>query len=365
MHRCGSRGHDISHGNKNVLRGHRDDVETVGSMSLASRRRSWSERISGVATYRRHPNQRARNELPTELQRTTVPTYVRQWVERHAGAGVVRVRRLPGASSTAVHGIYFDDGKRLVLKRYIWSGLLRDEPVAPRRELEALAFAETNALPAPRVVGADVTGDELGDEVPAILMTFLPGVPVAVPDLSALAVVAAEVHATGPDGFGHDYFPWYEATVVSPPPATRRPALWEEAIALRSSAMPSYRPTFIHRDFHPGNVLWSRDRGAASSTGRTCAGVRGAATSPTAGRISSCSPAKTPPTSSWPPTNASPASNTTCTGSWRRSSSTAPNTGRRRAWPKASRGWPGRWKRSQGAIRPAPTSSDLTVRSRV
>jgi len=229
-------------------------------MSLASRRRSWSERISGVATYRRHPNQRARDELPTELQRTTVPTYVRQWVERHAGAGVVRVRRLPGASSTAVHGIYFDDGKRLVLKRYIWSGLLRDEPVAPRRELEALAFAETNALPAPRVVGADVTGDELGDEVPAILMTFLPGVPVAVPDLSALAVVAAEVHATGPDGFGHDYFPWYEATVVRPPPATRRPALWEKAIALRSSAMPSYRPTFIHRDFHPGNVLWSRDR---------------------------------------------------------------------------------------------------------
>jgi Ser/Thr protein kinase RdoA (MazF antagonist) len=76
----------------------------------------------------------------------------------------------------------------------------------------------------------------------------------------SLAEVAAAIHDAEPGKFGHDYFPWYAGTMSEPPRATRRPALWEEAIALRASAMPSYRPAFIHRDFHPGNVLWSRGR---------------------------------------------------------------------------------------------------------
>jgi len=184
---------------------------------------------------------------------------VRLWVAREVHAAVVRVRRLPGASSTAVHGLYLDDGKRLVLRRYVWSGFLEDEPIAPRRELDALLFAVAKGLPAPEVVSADVTGQEVGDGIPAILMTFLPGRAVALPDLSRLAEVAATIHETDPGDFGHDYFPWYER-VVTPPPATRRPALWEEAIELRASAMPAYSPAFIHRDFHPGNVLWSRSR---------------------------------------------------------------------------------------------------------
>ena len=29
--------------------------------------------------------------------------------------------------------------------------------------------------------------------------------------------------------------------------------LWHDAV-------PAYRPTFVHRDFHPGNVLWRRGR---------------------------------------------------------------------------------------------------------
>ncbi|MGO9334402.1 MAG: phosphotransferase family protein [Acidimicrobiales bacterium] len=213
-----------------------------------------------MATYQRHPNQRALASLPVELRRTTVPANVRVWVEHQVRARVVRVRRLRGASSTAVHVLCLDGGRRLVLRRYVWPGFLEDEPMAPRRELDALNFAGTKALPAPRVVSADVTGQEVGDGIPAILMTLLPGRAIAVPDLWRLAEVAAAIHDAEPGKLGHDYFPWYAGTVSEPPRATRRPALWEEAIALRASAMPSYRPAFIHRDFHPGNVLWSRGR---------------------------------------------------------------------------------------------------------
>jgi aminoglycoside phosphotransferase (APT) family kinase protein len=209
---------------------------------------------------RRHPNQRAADSLPAELRRTTVPADVRLWIERQVHAVVVKVRRLEGASSTAVHGVYLDNRARLVLRRYVWPGFLEHEPIAPRRELDALEFASSKGLSAPQVVAADLFGTEIGDGVPAILMTFLPGRAIGVPDLFRLAEVAATIHETDPGDFGHDYFPWYDGVVSEPPEATRRPRLWQAAIELRAAAMPAYRPRFIHRDFHPGNVLWSRGR---------------------------------------------------------------------------------------------------------
>jgi aminoglycoside phosphotransferase (APT) family kinase protein len=224
----------------------------------------------------RHPNQRDLASLPRELRRTTVPPAVRAWVERRAGVRLVRVRRLAGASSTAVHGLYTADGTRLVLRRYVWPGFLDDEPAAPRREAEALRFAAAHWLPVPELVAADLAGVDIGDGVPVLLMSFVPGRAVADPDTGRLAEVAAVIHASDPAGFGHDYFPWYADVTVSPPPASRRPRLWETAIGLWHEAMPAYTPTRIHRDFHPGNVLWWRGRAAGVvDWANACAGPRG------------------------------------------------------------------------------------------
>ena len=208
----------------------------------------------------RHPNQRDLASLPIELQRTSVPPHVRTWVSDETGRRVRRARRLAGASSTAVHGLYLSGGTRLVLRRYVWPGFLDDEPIAPRRELDALHFGTAHGLPVPGVVAADITGREVGDGIPVLLMTFLPGRAIAVPGPDKLAAVAAAIHDTDPAGFAHDYFPWYASTTSKPPPASNWPALWETAIDLWHNATPSYRQTFIHRDFHPGNVLWSRGR---------------------------------------------------------------------------------------------------------
>src|SRR5262245_30160384 len=187
---------------------------------------------SGATTPPRHPNQRDPASLPPELRRTTVPPAVRAWVERHTGVRVVRVRRLAGASSTAVHGLYAADGTRLVLRRYVWPGFLADEPAAPRREVDALRFGAAHRLPVPEVVAADTTGVHIGDGVPALLMSFLPGRAVAAPDVRRLAEVAADIHAVDAAGFGHDYFPWFTGATVAPPPASRWPRLWETAIGL-------------------------------------------------------------------------------------------------------------------------------------
>jgi aminoglycoside phosphotransferase (APT) family kinase protein len=198
--------------------------------------------------------------LPVELRRATVPQAVRAWVARETGSTVQRARRLPGASSTAVHRVDLASGARLVLRRYVWPAFLADEPDAPLRELDALRFAVRRRLPAPEVVAADVTGAQVGDGVPVLLMTLLPGRAVGVPVPDRLAEVAAAIHDVDPDGFAHDYFPWCQAATSSPPAPSTRPWLWEAAIEIWTDRMPTYRPSFVHRDFHPGNVLWSRGR---------------------------------------------------------------------------------------------------------
>jgi aminoglycoside phosphotransferase (APT) family kinase protein len=231
---------------------------------------------SGTTKHPRHPNQRDAATLPPELRRTPVPAVARAWAERAAGVRIVRVRRLAGASSSAVHGLYAADGTRLVLRRYVWQAFLEDEPVAPQREVDALRLALTHGLPVPELLAADVAGMDIGDGVPALLMSLVPGRAVATPDVRRLAEVAAAIHAIEPAGFSHDHFPWYAGTTVAPPVASQWPRLWETAIGLWRDAMPDYTPTFIHRDFHPGNVLWWRGRASGVvDWANACAGPRG------------------------------------------------------------------------------------------
>src|SRR3954449_10730770 len=123
----------------------------------------------------RHPNQRPIASLPAELRRTSVPGPVRDWVGRVTGSAVVRVARLPGASSAAVHRLDLADGARVVVRRYVWPGFLVAEPDAPAREAEVLRFASARGLAVPSLIAVDATGGDVGDGIPVLLMTYLPG----------------------------------------------------------------------------------------------------------------------------------------------------------------------------------------------
>lgn len=206
----------------------------------------------------RHPNHREAASLPAELRRTTVPEAVRHWVKRETGKRVLSWRRLPGASTSAVHAVQLSDDSVVVLRRWVWRWVLLDEPVVAQRELDALAAAASAELPAPRVIAADPTGEQVGDGVPVLLMTKLAGRPVAEPDLHRLAETAATIHAVDAPDFGHEYFRWCMDALTEPPLGVSDPRLWERALELRRTAMPDYTAGFIHRDYHPGNVLWRR-----------------------------------------------------------------------------------------------------------
>ena len=198
--------------------------------------------------------------MPPELRRTTVPAPARDWIARHAGVRVAVVRRLPGASSSAVHAVTLADGRRLVLRRYVWTAVVDEEPAGPAREAAAMRWARLHGLPAPEVVAADPDGSDVGDGVAAVLMTRLPGRPEVSPDVPALAGLAARVHEVPAEGFPYDFSPWCRETCTRAPANATDPGLWERAIALRHLAAPVSTRSLLHRDFHPGNVLCRRRR---------------------------------------------------------------------------------------------------------
>ena len=188
----------------------------------------------------------------------------RAWVEAAVGPGsrVERATPLAGANTSALHGLTVRDrrGTRrdLVLRRYVLGDWLAREPDLAEREAEVLVILERSPLPTPELIAADTVGDEAG--APAVLMTLLPGTPSAVTDLPDVLVVLAEVlpalqTTSVPPAAGLRTYRSYAAPDVRPPAWSNLASVWARAIDLHDAWSPPASGVFIHRDYHPGNVL--------------------------------------------------------------------------------------------------------------
>jgi aminoglycoside phosphotransferase (APT) family kinase protein len=130
----------------------------------------------------------------------------------------------------------------------------------PAREAAALALLDACALPTPELVGVDPDGAAAGD--PAVLMTRLPGAIEWQPRdvdgfLRRLAALLPAIHATPvPADAALGPYALWPPEASAPPAWTRRPAMWERAFATCSAPAPAGPRVLVHRDFHPGNVLW-------------------------------------------------------------------------------------------------------------
>lgn len=162
-----------------------------------------------------------------------------------------------------------------MLRRYVWPWVLEDEPDVPQREVDSLRFAARHGLPVPHVLVSDVDGTAIGDGTPALLMTLVPGSPVPAPDLNALAAVAGAIHAIDASPLAHRYFPWYRGALRDVPAGATDQRLWRRAIETWHTQMPAYRLGLLHRDFHPGNVLWKRGKASIVDWANACAGPWG------------------------------------------------------------------------------------------
>lgn len=155
------------------------------------------------------------------------------------------------------------DSTDVVLRRWVAPGWeIEDAGYNVAREVAALALLERAGFPAPRVIATDPDGARCG--VPSLLETRLPGRPPApgAADLGQLAAAAVALHRIPPPWPGIPDFEQYTALDDARPSArTTRPELWERAIAGAAAGPPPGEPAvFIHRDYHPGNTLWSGGR---------------------------------------------------------------------------------------------------------
>jgi aminoglycoside phosphotransferase (APT) family kinase protein len=169
------------------------------------------------------------------------------WLAAHGVAEPRVVRPLSTATTAELFAV--DD---LVLRWYGTGSFLVVEPEAVTREVAALRALADTPVPAPRLVS-------WSEEPPALLMTRLPGdhqldarEPGAVRDL------LDAIHAV-PRGLlaRWSYRGYHESRDLPPPLWWRDRALWVRAVRWSSAGPPSFEPALIHRDFHPGNLLWT------------------------------------------------------------------------------------------------------------
>jgi aminoglycoside phosphotransferase (APT) family kinase protein len=224
------------------------------------------------------------------LLRSRPPRQALAWAATRLGGPVIAARALRGGMSSAVHLLTAQqsDGqpRQAVLRRYVRPELNAEEPDIVAREARALRVAESVGVPTPALLAVDPSGGGAG--VPAILMSRLPGRVDWWPSdtgrwLRRLAELLPRIHESPLPAPGtlRRYAPDQPAS-YQPPRWTRRPRLWERATEISHKPAPDLPAVLVHRDFHPGNVLWRR--GAVSGV----VDWQAACTGPAAADVAHC-----------------------------------------------------------------------------
>jgi aminoglycoside phosphotransferase (APT) family kinase protein len=191
----------------------------------------------------------------------------RAWLSAATGIRDPHLRLTPLAGGTSTTMLAVADGSgppRFALRLLDNAAWLAEEPDLLEHEVAALAKASPTGLPVPEVVAAHVGGNPFGPA--ALVTTFLPGRVVLRPAdperwTNRLASTLARVHAVPAQEFPWRYRSWVNAGNVRVPDWTSRPRLWEAAVeaysAHGSRLAGTGETTFIHRDYHPLNLLFS------------------------------------------------------------------------------------------------------------
>ena len=182
------------------------------------------------------------------------------WVAEAVGAPVTAVAPLTGGYSSRMLGLAHADGRETVLRQLHLEPWRRHSVGLLTREAEVQAMLAGSAVAAPLPLAVDPDGAQVGD--PSLLMTRLPGrIDLCRADddfLARTVETLLAVHRFRPaDGaWPRDYQSWAFEAKWHVPPWSADDDLYLEAFARLAEPPPAYSPTFLHRDFQPGNVLW-------------------------------------------------------------------------------------------------------------
>ncbi|WP_433341226.1 phosphotransferase family protein [Streptomyces sp. CA-253872] len=180
-----------------------------------------------------------------------------------AGDRVVGAERLRGGWSSEMRRVAVrgESGPyAVVVRSFVKEFYLPHAAALLGREADVLRLLEgETGVPVARCLGV-----EPGWEPPSLLMTLLPG-DVRLGEEGAdtraelLARQLRAIHEVRPAVAQRPraYEAWTSPARVRVPAGTRRPGVWARAVEVIGAAPPPYEPRFLHRDFHPGNVLFT------------------------------------------------------------------------------------------------------------
>jgi aminoglycoside phosphotransferase (APT) family kinase protein len=197
---------------------------------------------------------------------TPPPPATLRWVLTAARANeVLGVERLTGGWTSAMHAVHVRrDGEErsLVLRRMFREPWRTHAEGLLGREAATLRLLEATSVPAAELVAVDARA-RATDE-PALLMSRLPGrlrldAGAREPLLAGLARMLVAIHRIAP-GAGErprTYQSWAAPERRVVPAWARDERVWKRAFSVIAADPPSWQGRFLHRDYHPGNVLFA------------------------------------------------------------------------------------------------------------
>ncbi|WP_030455419.1 phosphotransferase family protein [Herbidospora cretacea] len=196
---------------------------------------------------------------------TTLRPSTLAWVHRHLETGerILTTDPLHGGITADVRrltvGTPHGGMRHLVLRAFV--GVEQAEEWL-NREAHALTLCAGSGVPAPELVAVDATAAHCA--YPSLLMTHLPGRVVLADEgietrVPLLARQLVAVHALRPAERPRDYVTLTTADTVVVPEGADAGA-WAEAIDLIRRPPPPWEGRVVHRDFQPGNVLFTDAR---------------------------------------------------------------------------------------------------------
>lgn len=205
-------------------------------------------------------------------------TFIRTHITR-SSAKVQSIHRLYGGISSIVHRISLRSNgtvRGFVVRQFNNKEWLQEQPDLVVHEVGSLRFASKVDLPTPELIAFDETGSLCG--MPAVLMTELNGSVILRPsDMNAwtngLAESLVQIHSVAADDYTWSYYTYNDITSLEIPTWSSIPQAWSIAFDFVRGPKPLIKPCFIHRDYHPTNVLWHQDK--VSGVVNACRGPAG------------------------------------------------------------------------------------------
>lgn len=194
----------------------------------------------------------------------------RMWVEFQLGGVILSESPLKGGMSSQMTLLEIElrSGKTdVVLREYTDTEWLALEPDIAFQEAKNLNQAEQLSVTTPVLIAFDHKGEST--TYPSLLMSKVEGEVVLKPLnvqkwTEQLALSLVKIHQFEGPTITHQYFRYFDPDQSVTAEWSSRPEKWKRAFTyLSQRPHPADENTFIHRDYHPTNVLFNNEEVSA------------------------------------------------------------------------------------------------------